>query len=156
MTTSPRLMGWLVAGMGALAPWALPAEEGANSVPVIPPHDFSGGSAKVKVTGSFVIDAIIPINAEASIGDGEMTWLQYGDSGAETPNFLVTVSTWEIGLGPGLGKQTATAGAADCAGKMTVKATAVNGHYRCLDVTSYDPRTGQMGKVNIEIEFTAN
>ena len=109
----------------------------------------------MKVTGSFQIDAAIPINTQASISDGEMTWLQYGNSGSEAPEALVTVSTYETGVTVAHGKPTATIGAVDCTGGMEVKKVLVTGHYKCPNVTSYDPRSGQMGTVNIEIDFTA-
>lgn len=124
-------------------------------VPVISARSYVAGSAKVKVSGSFQIDAVIPINTQASTSAGDMTWLQYGDSGSEAPNALVTISSYEIGIGVANGKPTATIGAADCEGGMEIKEVLVKGHYTCPNVTSYDPRSGQMGSVDIEIDFTA-
>lgn len=128
----------------------------AADVPVISARSYVGGDVTVKVTGAFAIDATIPINVPASISDGEMTWLQFGVSGAAEPNLLLTVSSHEIGFGVARGKAIATAGADDCKGDMKVGTTRVSGTYKCLGVTSYDPNTGQMGKVDIEIQFTAN
>lgn len=129
--------------------------DAASEVPVISPRGYVGGSAKVTVTGAFRINADIPINKQASMSDGEMTWLQYGVSGAAEPNMLLTVSTYEVGFGVARGKATATAGAEDCTGDMVVAAQQVHGKYTCKGVTSYDPSTGQMGKVDIEIQFVA-
>jgi hypothetical protein len=131
------------------------AAEEAVDVPTISARTYVGGSAKVNVTGSFQIDTAIPINTQASISDGEMTWLQYGNSGSEVPEALVTISTFEIGVMVAHGKPTATIGAVDCTGGMEVKEVLITGHYKCPNVTSYDPRSGQMGTVNIEIDFTA-
>jgi hypothetical protein len=74
------------------------------AVPIISARSYLGGSTKVTVTGSFQIGEDIPINTQASYGDGEMTWLQYGASGAEAPNALVTVSAEEVGVNAGRGK----------------------------------------------------
>ena len=79
----------------------LTASAGAP-LPVISGRTYGTGSAKVKVTGAFQFDAVIPINKQASFSDGEMTWIQYGDSGSEQPNLLVTVSLQELGFGIGL------------------------------------------------------
>jgi hypothetical protein len=127
----------------------------AVAVPVISARTYVGGSAKVTVTGSFQIDEAIPINTQASFGDGEMTWLQYGASGSEAPNALVTVSLDEVGINVGRGKPTATIGAENCTGGMEVSSNSITGHYTCPNVTSYDPGSGQMGIINIEIDLTA-
>jgi len=124
-------------------------------VPVISARTYVDGSATVKVTGSFAIDEAIPINKAASYSDGSMTWLQYGVSGAETPNILVTVSEAEVGINIGRGKPTATAEAAACKGGMEVAANSITGNYTCPGITSYDPRDSKMGKVNVEVRFSA-
>lgn len=130
----------------------------APTAPVISARGYTTGSARVKVTGSFQVDAEIPINTQASLSDGEMTWLQYGASGAETPSSLVTVSPSEVGLSAGLGKKTALAGANECKGSMSVTDKLVSGSYKCVDVASHDPnetRNFGVGKVDMEISFTA-
>jgi len=127
----------------------------ADGVPVISARNYASGSVTVKVTGAFAIDATIPINKQASMSDGEMTWLQFGDSGAAEPNLLLTVSSYEVGFGVARGKAVATAGAGDCTGDLKVEPAKVSGNYKCLGITSYDPSTGQMGKVDIEMRFTA-
>jgi len=123
--------------------------------PTISARSFTEGSAKVTVTGGISIDAEVPINIEASIADGEMTWLQFGASGSKDPNALITVSTQEIGLSAGQGKQIFTIDAASCTGKLEVEATVVSGAYSCKDVTSFDAATGKMGTVNVRVSFTA-
>jgi hypothetical protein len=127
----------------------------AGGIPTISPRGYVGGTVKVTVSGSFKINADIPINKQASMSDGEMTWLQYGVSGAAEPNLLLTVSRYEIGFGVSRGKAMATAGAEDCTGDMVVGERQINGKYSCKGVTSYDPGTGQMSTVDIEIHFTA-
>lgn len=127
----------------------------AVAVPVISARTYVGGSAKVTVTGSFQINDSVPINTQASLSDGEMTWLQYGASGSEAPNALVTISLDEVGINVARGKPTATIGAENCTGDMNVTGNSITGHYKCPNVTSYDPRSGQMATVNIEIDFTA-
>ena len=126
----------------------------ADGIPKIGARAYVGGSAKVTVTGSFQVNADIPINKQASMSDGEMTWLQFGASGAAEPNMLLTVSSYEVGFGVARGKATATAGAEDCKGDMVVGERQINGKYSCKSVTSYDSSTGQMGTVDIEIQFT--
>jgi len=127
----------------------------AAPLPVISGRSYVSGSATVKVTGAFSFNAVIPINKQASFGDGRMTWIQYGDSGSKQPNLLVTVSLYELGFGIGLGKNVTTAGGEDCTGSMDVKPTMITGKYKCPGITSYNPDTGQMGKVDFEIDMTA-
>lgn len=135
---------------------AMLAEPAAAQVPQISKRTFSGGSAKLKVTGSFVIDEEIGINKQASIADEGQTWLQYGSSGSDSANVLVTVQPDEVAIGPGKGKQGATAGADQCKGKLVVTQALVTGNYKCTGVTSYNSKTRQMGTIDIEITFTAN
>lgn len=127
----------------------------AGKVPVISKRTFVAGSAKLRVTGSFEIDSQVAINKPASIADDGMTWLQYGDSGSPAPNVAVTISTYEVGISVGLGKKTATAGAAECKGTMTVTPKLITGHYKCPGVASHEPPSLQLGTVDIEIEFSA-
>jgi len=127
----------------------------AGTIPVISPRGYVGGTVKVTVTGAFQSNADILINKQASIGDGQMTYLQFGVSGAEEPNLPLTVSSYEVGFSVARGKRIATAGVEDRTGDMVVAAKQINGQHSCKGVTSYDPSTGQMGKVDIEIQFTA-
>lgn len=124
-------------------------------VPKISARSYTGGSAKVTVTGAFQIDADVPINTQASVSDGEMTWLQFGVSGSPEPDALITVSEQEVGVSAGRGKQIVTAADADCSGQAEVTPKSITGHYSCKGITSYDAATGKMGTVNIEIRFTA-
>jgi len=129
--------------------------QGTTKIPKISTRSFTSGSAKLTVTGSFQINADVPVNTKAAFGDGEMTWLQFGNSGSDAPNAMVTVSPDEIGITVGMGKKIATIGADACTGKMEVTATAVTGQYTCRGVTSHDPAVVKLGKVDIDIRFTA-
>lgn len=146
---------WLVHGAAGLACLVPALVDGAVPVPKVSPRTFTGGSALVVVTGSFQVKDRISLTLPASISDGEMTWLQYGSSGSALPNALVTISLDEIGVNVARGRPTATAGGHDCKGQIDVSPTLIKGDVSCKDVVSYDPRTGQMGKVTIEISFTA-
>ncbi len=146
----------------ALVPAALAAPLRAQGFPSISARSYVDGTAKVVVTGSFTITDDIAINKQASFGDGEMTWIQFGVSGGDEPNALITYNAGskEVGLIFGRGKKTTTAGIMEgepspCSGKTDVAAKLVSGRYVCKGVTSYDPATGKMGKVDIEITFTA-
>ena len=135
------------------------AAKGPLPVPEISGRSFVSGSARVKVTGSFQIDTDVAINEKASFGDGEMTWIQFGVSGAVEANALITYGDQGIGIIIGLGKYTATAEPsaenAACTGEVKVTADSVAGQYSCTGVGSYNPATGKMGKVDITIRFTA-
>jgi hypothetical protein len=122
--------------------------------PVISARSYVSGSSKILVTGSFQVNEDVAINKQASMSDGEMTWLQFGVSGAETPNALVTVSPGEVGITVSRGKWLATAGAEDCKGKMVVTAVSVLGRYSCPGVTAHNPGVTGLGKVDIEFAFT--
>lgn len=128
---------------------------GQSKPPVISQRTFVSGTAKLKVTGSFTINEDVDINKQASIADGEYTWLQYGSSGSDSANVLITVGADEVGIGPGKGKNGATAGADLCKGKLDVSRTMVSGTYKCTGVTSYNSSTRKMGEVDIEVSFTA-
>lgn len=131
------------------------AAQDAAAPPVIGARSYISGTARILVNGSFQVNEVVALNTQASFSDGEMTWMQFGVSGAETPNALVTVSPYEVGVTVARGKSLATAGAANCTGKMVVTANAVRGRYRCPGITSHDPGAAGLGKVDIEIEFTA-
>jgi hypothetical protein len=101
--------------------------QAATSVPVITARSFTGGSAKVKVTGAFQVDGDVAINTKASFGDGEKTWIQFGASGSAEPNALMTYGDGEIGITVGKAKNIVTAEAGQCKGKTEVTATSVSG-----------------------------
>jgi hypothetical protein len=131
-----------------------------DGFPTISGREFTGGSAKVTVTGSTTITQEIPINTQASFGDGESTWLQYGASGAPEPSALITYSqTKEIGITIGQGKFIVTGGMLngekpECSGKTSVTATLVSGSYACTGLTSKQA-SGGMGTVDVKVTFTA-
>jgi hypothetical protein len=143
-----------------LAAIAAPLAAQDGRPPAISQRQFKGGSAKVTVTGSFTIDQEIPINTQASIGDGESTWLQFGASGSAEPNILITYGeTGETGIIAGKGKSSATGGItpgqeSDCAGTVKVTPTLVSGEYTCRGLTSYEPGKG-MGTVEVKVAFSA-
>jgi len=137
-----------------------PALAQTSGFPTISARSYTAGSATVTVTGSAKIAEEIPLNAQASISDGEVTWLQFGDSGSEKPNVLITYGqTREIGVSIGKGKLVATGSImpgepSQCSGKVKVTETEVAGEYKCAGLTSYDPAVG-MGKVDVTVHFTA-
>jgi hypothetical protein len=128
---------------------------GGGDIPAISARSFTGGSAQVSVSGMFTIDSDIAINTAASFGDGNFTWLQYGDSGSDEPNALVTSGDAEVGVIVGLGPYTATGTSADCSWQFDVTDTSVSGTFSCAGVTGYNPADGSLGAVDIEIDFTA-
>ena len=89
MPSAPTLSGVAVLALVAAAVVS-PAVAQEQAYPPISARQFTAGSIEVRVTGSQTIDETIPINVPASIGDGEVTWLQYGASGSESPNSLIT------------------------------------------------------------------
>ena len=120
---------------------------------------YTSGSVKAKVTGFFEVDGSQELNKPASITDDGSTWIQYGASGAQELNVLFTndEAMAENGLNIGVGPYTvtATSTSGECRTKFDVAPTNVAGHYSCTGSTGYDKSTGQMGKVDIEVDFTA-
>lgn len=149
----------LLASIGVLVLGARPAA--AQAYPPISARQFKSGSVKIVVTGSFSINADVPINAQASIGDGDMTWLQFGVSGSNAPEALITYGdNKETGITVGSGKQVATGGMMPgekptCTGSVQVTATLISGHYVCKGLSSHNSSTGSLGKVDVEVTFTA-
>lgn len=139
---------------------ALPVAAQTDGFPTISGRQFTGGSAKVTVTGSTTITQEIPINTVASFSDGESTWLQFGASGAAEPNVLITYSeTKETGITIGEGKFIVTGGILndekpECSGKVSVTATLISGNYACTGLTSKQA-SGGMGTVDVKVTFTA-
>lgn len=126
---------------------------------VISPRTYTGGSVKAKVTGFFEVDGTQQLNLPASLTDDDQTWLQYGVSGSPELDVLFTNSqsmaehSVTIGLGPNTVTATSTSG--ECRTHIDVQAAQVSGHYSCTGSTGYNSQTGQMGKVDIEVEFSA-
>ena len=138
----------------------LPTEQAA-AYPPISTRTFTGGSAMITVSGAASIDLEVALNTQASIGDGEATWLQFGVSGSESPHALITYGqTGEVGVSVGRGKWIVTAGnqpgtAPQCPGKTEVTGTSISGEYTCRGVTSYDASTGKMATADIVVRFNA-
>lgn len=149
-----------LAGSLGLALLAPPLHAQAH-YPPISARQFTGGSLKLKVTGAFSIDEEIAINTTASIGDGEMTWLQFGASGSDQPNATITFTDGgEVGISIGRGKSTAIGGIGGnekpwCTGKLDVSPKRIAGTYTCTGASSHNQTTKTMGKVNIEVTFLA-
>jgi hypothetical protein len=150
------------AGSGGQAaemqPADLPASSSAQAL-VISPRTYASGSVRAKVTGFFDVDGTQEINKPASITDEDQTWIQYGVSGAQELNVLFTNSTAmaengvNIGVGPYTVTATSTSG--ECRTRFEVSPATITGHYSCTGSTGYNNQTGQMGKVDIEVEFSA-
>ncbi|MGH8135038.1 MAG: hypothetical protein ACRER4_01725 [Steroidobacteraceae bacterium] len=121
---------------------------------------YTGGSTHTKVSGFFQVDGNQDLNQPASITDDGHTWLQYGVSGSQELDVLFTNSEEmaengvTIGMGPYTVVGTSTSG--ECETKFDVTAAKVSGHYSCTGSTGYNKDTGQMGKVDIEVDFNAS
>lgn len=135
-----------------------PARNSGDAL-VISTRTYTGGTVKAKVTGFFETDGTQTLNPPASMTDDDHTWLQYGVSGAPELNVLFTNSTSmaEHGVTIGVGSNTVTAvsTSGECRTKVDVTPTLVTGRYSCTGTTAYNNRTGQMGEVDIEVEFSA-
>jgi hypothetical protein len=129
---------------------------GGGDIPTISTRSFTGGSAKVTVRGFFDVDSDVAINTGASYADGGYTWLQYGVSGSEAPNALITVGDGEIGVSAGLGSYSAIVTSTECPGEIDVTDTTVSGHFSCTGVAGYNSGDETMGTVDLEVTFTAD
>ena len=138
---------------------AMQALGGGGEAIKISNRTYTGGSTTVKVSGFFSVGGTQAINQPASITDDGHTWLQYGASGAQELNVLVTNSEdlAENGVNIGIGSYTvtATSTSGECTVKFDVEPSLVNGHYSCKGSTGYDKASGQMGKVDVEVDFNA-
>ena len=152
-----RLALAVALGIAALATDA----DAQRHYPPISARQFVSGNVQIKVTGAFAMNETVALNTMASIGDGEVTWLQYGVSGSAQPEALITFTdTNEIGIFVARNKLQATSGVGGnekpwCTGKVDVTAKRITGQFTCASVTSYDQGTKNMGKVTIEVRFTA-
>lgn len=132
-----------------------------QAYPDISARQFKSGSVKIVVTGSFSVNADVPLDAQASIGDGEMTWLQFGVSGSAAPQALITYgANKETGIAVGSGKNVATGGMMPgekptCTGTVQVTASLISGRYVCKVLSSHDSSTGKLPTVDVEVAFTA-
>jgi hypothetical protein len=125
-------------------------------IPVISARTYTSGHIQVTVSGHFDIDASPELNTQASISDGEYTWIQYGASGSEAPNATVTIGQGDMGISVGVGRYVATGTSTECTMTTDVTAARVSGQFVCPKVTGYSQADGSMGDVRIEIEFDAN
>lgn len=150
----------VVTAMLGIATFA-PVATAQRHYPPISARQFTSGSVQIKVTGAFTMDDKVALNTTASIAMGDMTWLQYGVSGSAQPEALITFTdTNEIGILVARGKVQATSGVGGneqpwCTGKVDVTARHITGQFTCKDVTSYDQATRKMGKVTVEVRFSA-
>lgn len=133
---------------------------GDGKVLKISARTYGGGSAQVKVSGFFEVDGSQSLNKPASITDDDHTWIQYGVSGAPELNVLFTNSQSLaengviIGVGPYTVTATSTSG--ECRTNFDVTPTTISGHFSCTESTGYNKTNGQMGKVNIKVDFNAS
>lgn len=132
---------------------------GGGEALVISQRTYTSGSVKAKVTGFFEVDGTQTLNLPASITDDGHTWIQYGVSGAPELNLLFTNAEdmVENGVTLAVGPYTvtATSTSGECRTQFDVQPAMISGHYSCTGSTGYDKDTGQMGKVDIEVEFSA-
>jgi|SRR5688572_3706053 hypothetical protein len=155
--TIGRLFLAAVLGIGVISP----AASAQRHYPPISARQFVSGNIQIKVIGTFAMNETVALNTVASVGLGDMTWLQYGVSGSAQPEALITFNdTNEIGILVAHGKLQATSGVGGnekpwCKGKVDVTAKRITGQFTCESVTSYDQGTKKMGKVTIEVTFTA-
>ena len=121
---------------------------------------YVAGTVKATVTGFFSADGTQQLNLPASITDDGSTWLQYGVSGSPELNVLFTntEAMAEHGVNVSIGPYTVTAvsSSGECQPRIDVTPLKVTGHYSCKGSTGYNNKTGQMGKVDIEVDFEAS
>ena len=139
---------------------AIMKQDVVGEVLKISDRTYAGGTTHTKVSGFFEINGRQDLNKPASVTTGGQTWLQYGDSGAQELNVTFTNSEEmaesgvTIGVGPYTAVGVSTSG--ECKPKFEVMAANVSGHFSCHGVTGYNQSNGQMGKVDIEIDFNAS
>ncbi len=120
---------------------------------------YVGGNTKTKVSGFFKVDGSQELNKPASITDDGHTWLQYGVSGAQDLNVLFTndeeLPENGVTLAVGPYTVTATSTSGECRTTFDITPATGIGHFSCTGSTGYNKDNGQMGKVDIEVEFNA-
>ncbi len=137
----------------------MPTSCDTQYIAVISPRTYTGGTVTVKGSGFFEVDGSQSLNVPASISDGVKTWLQYGVSGSPGLDVLFTNSLdlAEHGIMVGVGSNTVTttSTSGECQTQVDVTPTLITGRYICTGSTGYNSQTGQMGEVDVEIEFSA-
>ena len=141
-------------------PWPqADAAGGGGEVLKISSRTYTSGSAKTKISGFFEVDGSTELNKPASITDDGHTWIQYGVSGAPELNVLFTnaedLAEHGMTIGAGPYTVTATSTSGECRTNIDVQPATISGHYSCTGSTGYNKDSGQMGKVDVEIDFTA-
>jgi hypothetical protein len=146
------------AGAATQAPQA--GRSGTSEVVRISPRTYKAGSATVRVSGFFTANGSSQLNIPASTTADGSTWLQYGASGAQELNVLITNSedSGENGVNVGVGSYTVTGTntSGECQPRFEVTPTKVTGHYQCKGSAGYDKSTGKMGNVDVEVDFDAS
>ena len=132
-------------------------DNGDGSALVISNRTYTAGTAQVKLSGFVESNGSQTLNLPASISDAGHTWLQYGVSGSQELDVLFTndEELVESGVTIGVGPRTVTVVSGDCQTKFDVTPTTVTGHFSCPKSTGYDPKSGQMGDVSVEVDFNA-
>jgi hypothetical protein len=130
--------------------------------PPISARNLTKGSITITVTGAFTMNVTLPLSAKGGFGDGQMTWIPFGDAGTAAPNALITFTDMgEVGIHVAQGTLQAVGGIGGnekpwCTGKVDVKPKLITGEYSCIGISSHDKATDRMGKVNVTVKFTAD
>ena len=135
------------------------ASGGGGEALKISSRTYTSGSAKTKISGFFEVDGSTELNKPASITDDGHTWIQYGVSGAPELNVLFTnaedLAEHGLNIAAGPYTVTVTSTSGECRTNIDVQPATVSGHYSCSGSTGYNKDSGQMGKVDIEVDFNA-
>ena len=130
-------------------------QRSSNAVPKISTRTYISGSAQVTVSGFFEVKGSQELYKPASLTDDSQTWLQYGNSGLPGLDVTVTSNETESGVVIGNGPFQVTAGNDECKITFDVTPTVVSGHISCAEATGYNKKSGQMGKVSVDVAFNA-
>jgi hypothetical protein len=133
---------------------------GGNEIPVISVRTFTGGSATVDVSGSFVLHSTLALTDLAfDSSDGVETTLSYEfnrDSGGISLGFSHREGADGLGLNINLGTWMATYLGSDCTWQVEVTSSTVSGHISCHDISAVNSSDETQGSVDIELDFTAD
>lgn len=156
ITASPGPLGTALGSLplGSAAP-ATPRPVGGLVAPISERY-FSDGTISVQVVGLFEVATDIELYAPASYGDGQMTWIQFGEGFTDTHTATVTVDpSGEAAVTVSSGNFNATGDVETCAVDIDVSDALVAGTLSCHDVIGFDSPTGAVGPVQIEVTFSA-